>query len=46
MSRWFSTSDADIRWIMRENLKKNRLTRMDPVWVAEAQACLELQSQI
>ena len=46
MSKWFSSPDADIRWIMRENLKKNRLTRMDPVWVAEGQACLEHQSQI
>ena len=24
----------DIRWIMRENLKKNRLARMDAAWVA------------
>ena len=25
--------DRDIRWILRENLKKNRLIRTDPVWV-------------
>jgi hypothetical protein len=33
MEHWFSSEDKDIRWIMRENLKKNRLTRMDAKWV-------------
>jgi len=32
MERWFSSVDKDIRWIMRENLKKNRLMRMDSNW--------------
>jgi hypothetical protein len=36
VERWFSSSDPDIQWIMRENLKKDRLKRMDAVWVAEA----------
>ena len=27
-------SDADLRWVLVENLKKNRLQRMDPAWVA------------
>jgi hypothetical protein len=36
MERWFSSSDPDIQWIMRENLKKDRLKRMDAAWVAEA----------
>jgi len=27
-------SDTDIQWIMRENLKKKRLIRMDPDWVS------------
>jgi HEAT repeat protein len=35
MERWFVSDDQDIRWIMRENLKKNRLARMDAVWVEE-----------
>ena len=35
MDRWFSSSDPDIQWIMRENLKKDRLKRMDAAWVAE-----------
>jgi hypothetical protein len=34
MEKWAVHQDADVRWIMRENLKKDRLMRMDPVWVA------------
>jgi len=33
MEHWFSTTDKDIRWIMRENLKKKRLERMNAGWV-------------
>jgi len=33
MERWFGSEDNDIRWVMRENLKKNRLTRVDAKWV-------------
>jgi hypothetical protein len=33
MERWFASEDRDVRWIMRENLKKNRLARMDANWV-------------
>jgi len=29
MEKWFAESDNDVRWIMRENLKKKRLSRMD-----------------
>jgi hypothetical protein len=36
LERWFACPDPDIRWILRENLKKNRLERMDAVWLAEA----------
>lgn len=32
MERWFRSSDKDIKWIMRENLKKNRLQKMDREW--------------
>lgn len=35
MEAWFGHEDADIRWIMRENLKKKRLDRVDPDWVQE-----------
>lgn len=33
MEKWFSSKDRDIIWIMKENLKKNRLERKDPEWV-------------
>ena len=33
MEKWLSATDPDIQWIMRENLKKTRLIRMDPAWV-------------
>jgi hypothetical protein len=33
MEKWFSSEDKDIKSIMKENLKKNRLERKDPAWV-------------
>lgn len=33
MEKWLANDDPDIRWIMRENLKKNRLVKMDADWV-------------
>jgi hypothetical protein len=33
MEKWSSNPDPDVRWIMRENLKKHRLVRMDAAWV-------------
>jgi hypothetical protein len=41
MEKWLATNDRDIRWIMRENLKKNRLLRADENWVAECLLKLE-----
>ncbi|MFN2222778.1 MAG: hypothetical protein ACK2UH_09520 [Candidatus Promineifilaceae bacterium] len=32
LARWIACPDPDIRWIMRQNLKKKRLLRMDAVW--------------
>ncbi len=29
MEKWLASTDKDIRWLMRENLKKDRLKRMD-----------------
>ena len=34
MERWLSSTDKDVRWIMKENLKKKRLERMDKDWVS------------
>ena len=40
MGKWAADSDGDIRWIMKENLKKNRLVRMDADWVKQWQGKL------
>ncbi len=40
LTKWLSSEDSDIRWIMRENLKKKRLARMDAAWVDEVVAQL------
>jgi hypothetical protein len=33
MERWIRSTDSDVRWIMKANLKKARLARVDPGWV-------------
>jgi hypothetical protein len=33
MEKWLVKSDKDLQWIMKENLKKARLVRMDVNWV-------------
>ena len=33
MEMWIGAGDPDIRWIMKQNLKKKRLSRMDEAWV-------------
>jgi hypothetical protein len=33
MENWLDTEDKDVRWVMKENLKKNRLVKMDAAWV-------------
>jgi hypothetical protein len=35
MERWFASEDRDVRWIMKQNLNKKRLERMDADWVAD-----------
>ena len=35
MEKWLVNLDADVAWLMRENLKKDRLKRMDAKWVKE-----------
>ena len=34
MERWLTSEDRDVRWIMRQNLQKQRLVRVDTDWVA------------
>jgi len=31
--RWLSCPDKEVQWLLKENLKKNRLERMDATWV-------------
>lgn len=33
LEKWLDSQNREIRWVMRENLKKNRLVKMDPSWV-------------
>ena len=40
MEKWFDSADKDVRWVMRENLKKDRLRRMDAAWVERWQPAL------
>jgi hypothetical protein len=40
MVRWLDSADKDVRWVMRENLRKARLARMDAAWVTAALAQL------
>ena len=41
MERWLNSDDQDILWIMKENLKKNRLIKMDAHWVRKCMKTLE-----
>ena len=43
MEQWFASGDRDVRWIMKENLKKKRLARMDEQWVATWKGKLGMQ---
>jgi hypothetical protein len=40
LEHWVASPDPDIRWIVRENLKKARLARLDPEWTAAMNARL------
>ena len=41
MEKWLDHPDKDIRWMMKENLRKNRLIKMDAAWVKECMKKLE-----
>ncbi len=40
MERWFESDDRDVLWVMKENLRKKRLARVDAAWVARSKARL------
>jgi len=37
MGRWIDSADDDVRWVMRNNLSKKRLQRVDSAWVKAQQ---------
>ncbi len=39
-SHWLSSQDKDVRWVLKENLMKNRLTRTHAAWVEQCLAQL------
>jgi hypothetical protein len=39
--KWLGNPSKDVRWVMKENLKKNRLVRMDANWVKACNRKLE-----
>jgi hypothetical protein len=41
IEKWLDSKNKDIRWMMKENLKKNRLVRMDRGWVTTCNLRLE-----
>jgi len=41
MEKWLESDNKDILWIMKENLKKNRLVTMDAKWVKACMKALE-----
>ncbi len=40
MEKWFKSRQPNVRWVMKENLKKARLARMAPAWIARWRARL------
>ncbi len=40
--KWFDSPDPDIRWVVKENLRKKRLERMDAAWLLVSQKRLGL----
>lgn len=38
--KWLDSPDKDIRWIMKQNLRKARIERMDAAWAADCLARL------
>jgi hypothetical protein len=43
MEKWFTSDDGDVLWIMKENLRKKRLERMDAEWVRNWQIRLGMR---
>lgn len=46
LEKWLNSEDKDIRWVMKENLKKNRLMKMDGDWVKACNQKLAVQQRL
>lgn len=44
IEKWLNSQSGDIQWVMKENLKKNRLLKMDSSWVQKCNQRLETGS--
>jgi hypothetical protein len=44
VERWARSADPDVRWIVKENLKKARLVKVDPTWTKRLAKQLEPKS--
>jgi hypothetical protein len=40
LERWLSDANADVRWIVRQNLAKARLARVAPAWVERVRSAI------
>jgi hypothetical protein len=41
MERWIRSDDSDVRWVMKQNLTKIRLTKAGADWVASWRSKLD-----
>jgi len=45
MQAWIDSDNEDVRWVMRQNLGKARLRRLDPAWCQAAESRLALSAR-
>ena len=45
MQKWIHTTDRDLLWIIKSNLSKNRIFRMDANWVRRMKELIEIESE-
>lgn len=41
LEKWAGSADADVLWVVRQNLKKRRLLRLDSAWVESVRGRME-----
>lgn len=45
LARWAMSADPNVRWVVRENLKKDRLRRLDAAWLSDLAAQIGLTAR-